>query len=347
VSGGAGQDQAGRYARQTLLFPHGAADQARLARARLLVLGLGALGSTLADLLVRAGVGFVRLVDRDVVELSNLHRQALYDEADAREGRPKAIAAADRLSAVNVGVQLEPLAVDFDADNAESLLTDVDLALDATDNFEARYLLNEAAVKLGRSWIYSAVVGSYGATTTIRPGQSPCLRCVFPVQPAPGSTPTCETAGILGPIAALIGSIAAAEALKLLIGAEQHLRPGLLWADLWAGSFQTTPLPALRADCPVCQRHRFELLDRPAARSTASLCGRNAVQVRPSVRRAVDLPALAARLAPIGEVRCGAHLLRFRAGDHELTVFPDGRAIVRGTEDPATARQIYARYIGA
>ena len=336
-----------RYARQTLLFPRGADDQSRLRDARLLVLGVGALGSVMADLLVRAGVGFVRLVDRDLVELSNLHRQVLYDEADASAGRPKALAAADRLRVVNADVSLEPRVLDFDADNAEALLTDVHLALDATDNFEARYLLNEAAVKLGRPWIYRAVVGSYGATMTVRPGRTPCLRCVFPVQPAPGSTPTCETAGILGPVAGLVGSVVAAEALKLLIGADEALRAGLLWADVWTGSFQTTPLSAPRPDCPVCQRRHFDLLERPAARGTASLCGRNAVQVRPAVRQSLDLSALAARLAPLGDVRGSEHLVRLRVGQHELSVFPDGRAIVRGTEDPALARQLYARYVGA
>lgn len=335
-----------RYARQTLFFPNGAADQERLRRARVAVVGCGALGTIIAPFLVRAGVGFLRIIDRDFVDLTNLQRQALFDEEDIRANLPKAVAAARKLALANSEVAIEPVTADFDADNAERLLADVDLVMDATDNFEARYVINEVCVKHSRPWIYSAAVASYGVTMTIRPNQTPCLRCLFPVAPAPGTAETCETVGVIGPICGVIGSLAAAEALKLLIGAEDRLRVGLLWVDVWSGSFQLTPFATPVADCAVCQRGRFERLERGASGLTAALCGRGAVQVRPADGREVKLSEIAARLQASGQVLVNEYLLRFRAEDFELTLFPDARAIIKGTDDPARARSIYARYIG-
>lgn len=334
-----------RYARQTLFFPNGAADQARLTRARVALVGCGALGTNLADLLTRAGVGFLRLIDRDYVELSNLQRQVLFDEQDLRENLPKVVAAARKLAVVNSEVQVQPLANDFNADNAERLLADVDLILDATDNFEARYLINDLSVRLGKPWIYCAAVGSYGVTMNVLPGQSACLRCVFPVAPTAGTVDTCDTVGVLGPIAAIMASFAATEALKLLIGANNRLRPGLLWIDVWHNTIQSTPLAGPTADCPTCQQRRFEFLEAAAGR-TATLCGRDSVQVRPGRPQEVNLEELGQRLRGLGETSWNDYLLRFRVDDYELTLFPDGRAIVKGTDDPTVARGLYARYIG-
>ena len=336
---------ADRYSRQTLFFPNGAADQERLARARVALVGCGALGTNLAGLLARAGVGFLRLIDRDFVELSNLQRQVLFDEEDVRQNLPKVVAAARKLAAINSEVQVEPLANDFNADNGERLLVDVDLILDATDNFEARYLINDLCVRYGKPWIYCAAVGSYGVTMNVRPGQTPCLRCVFPVAPAAGAVDTCDTSGVLGPITSIMASFAAAEALKLLIGADERLRQGLLWIDIWHNSLQSTPLVGPTADCPTCQQRRFDFLESPGGR-TASLCGRDSVQVRPARPQDVRLEELGQRLQAVGETSWNDYLLRFKVDGYELTLFPDGRAIVKGTDDPSVARGLYARYIG-
>lgn len=335
-----------RYSRQEIFFPHGEVDQERLRRARVALVGCGALGTVIAGLLVRAGVGFLRVIDRDFVELSNLQRQTLFDQMDVRDSLPKAVAAARKLALVNADVEVEGRAVDFDPDNAEQLLGDVDLVMDGTDNFEARYLLNDVCVKAGRAWIYSAVVAGYGVTLTIRPGRTPCVRCVFPHQPPPGTTPTCDTAGVIGPIGGVIGSLAAAEALKLLIGAEDRLRAGLLWVDVWNNTFQTTLLLEPVAECPTCQLGRYEFLESGPGGGSATLCGRSAVQVRPRAPRQVRFDQLGARLRAVGRVSWNPHLLKLVVEGYEITLFPDARAIVKGTEDPAVARGLYARYIG-
>jgi molybdopterin-synthase adenylyltransferase len=335
-----------RYSRQTIFFPDGDADQQRLGKSRVALVGCGALGTVIAGLLVRAGVDFLRIVDRDVVELSNLQRQTLFDEADVRAGLPKAIAAARKLSAANSDVIVEPRPVDFDADNAGRLLGDVDLVLDATDNFEARYLINDLCVRDNRPWIYSAIVAGYGVTMTIRPHRTPCLRCVFPAAPPPGTTATCDTAGVIGPIGGVIGSIASAEALKLLIGADDKLRTGLLWCDVWNNIYQSTPLTEPAPDCPACRLGQLEYLAAGGGQ-TAALCGRDAVQVRPGGRSEVRFDELAERLKAVGQVSWNPYLLRLAVDAFELTLFPDGRAIVKGTADPAVARSVYARYIGA
>jgi molybdopterin-synthase adenylyltransferase len=335
-----------RYSRQEIFFPNGEADQESLRRARVALVGCGALGTVIAGLLVRAGVGFLRIVDRDFVELSNLQRQTLFDEQDVRDALPKAVAAARKLALVNAEVEVEGQAVDFDADNAVRLLGDVDLVMDGTDNFETRYLINDACVKAGRPWIYNAVVAGYGVTMTIRPHRAPCVRCVFPHQPPPGTTATCDTAGVIGPIGGVIGSLAVAEAIKLLIGAEDRLRAGLLWVDVWSNSFQTTPLTEPVADCPTCQLGRYEYLEAAPGAGTATLCGRSAVQVRPRAPRQVRFDELGPRLEAVGRVTWNDYLLRLAVDGYEITLFPDARAIVKGTEDSAAARSLYARYIG-
>lgn len=336
-----------RYSRQTLFSGIGVAGQERLNQARVLIVGCGALGSVLANSLARAGVGYLRLVDRDFVEGNNLQRQVLYDEHDALEGLPKAIAAEHALRRINSLITIDAHVSDVTPDSIEALLDGIDVVLDGTDNFETRYLLNDACVKAGIPWIYSGVIAAYGVTMTVLPGDTACLRCVFPERPLPGTTPTCDTAGVLNGIVGVITGMAATEALKLLVGSDRLVR-GLTWVDLWENTFERVELPRM-ADCPTCGLGQYEYLDAPLDESGVSLCGRNAVQVRPpqGTTAALDLNALAERLRPAGEVASNDFLLRLRVDGYEVTVFPDARAIIKGTDDPTVARTIYARYVGA
>jgi len=344
VVGGPGAD---RYSRQVLFAGISQSGQQALGRARVALVGVGALGTVLASELVRAGVGALRLIDRDYVDWTNLQRQSLYDESDAEAALPKALAAAEKLRRANSSVQLDPIVDDLTADNAEWLLAEHDLVLDGADNFATRYLVNDVCVKRDIPWVYAAVVASYGVVMPIIPHNTPCLRCVFVAPPAPGTTATCDTAGVISPAVGVIASLAAAEALKLLVGAREALSRGLTWVDVWNNSFQRTPLGGPVADCPTCGQGRFEFLQAERGSGAATLCGRDAVQVRPAQPLQVPLAALAERLRPLGEVRHNAHVLRFITPPHELTVFPDGRTIVKGTSDPAVARSLVARYIGS
>jgi adenylyltransferase/sulfurtransferase len=336
-----------RYTRQTLFAGLGRAGQERLIRSRVLIAGCGALGSVLANSLARAGVGYLRLVDRDFVEGNNLQRQVLYDEHDALEGLPKAIAAKQALGRINSLVTVDAHVADITSDSIEPLLDGIDVVLDGSDNFEVRYLLNDACVKAGIPWIYSGVIAAYGVTMTILPGETACLRCVFPDRPLPGTTPTCDTAGVLNGIVGVITGMASTEAIKLLAGSDRLVR-GLTWIDLWENTFERVELPRM-PDCPTCGLGHYEYLDAPLDESGVSLCGRNAVQVRPpqGTAAALDLGALADRLRPAGEVASNEFLQRLRVDGYEVTVFPDARAIIKGTDDPAVARTIYARYVGA
>ena len=335
-----------RYARQ-IIFPEiGYAGQARLLASRVTLVGCGALGTVIANVLARAGVGFLRIVDRDYVELSNLQRQVLFDEDDARDGAPKAVAAVAKLQRINSTIAYEAVVSDFGPDNAERLIRDVDLVLDGVDNFEVRYVVNDACVKLGKPWVYAAAIASYGVVMPIVPGQTACLRCIFADPPPAGSVDTCDTAGVLGPVPGVIANVASAEALKLLVGAADAISRGLLWIDCWFNTVQRTPIEAPVPDCPTCQQRHFEFLERDSAAPAATLCGRDAVQVRPTSPGEINLPALAGRLEAVGEVRQNPHLVRLVVPPHELTIFRDGRAIVKGTSDPAVARGLYARYVG-
>ena len=340
-----------RYSRQTLFAGIGAAGQERLARARVLIVGCGALGTGLANLLARAGVGYLRIADRDFVEANNLQRQNLFEEDDAAQGMPKAVAAAQRIARINGDVTVDPQVTDVTAENVEDLLDGMDLALDGTDNFETRYLLNDACVKLNIPWIYSGVIAAYGVSMPILPHDTACLRCVFPTRPLPGTTPTCDTAGVLNGIVSVITGMTATEAVKLLVGATDRVARGMTWVDLWENTHESIELPR-QPDCPACGRGEYAYLDAALDEGGVSLCGRNAVQVRPTARDSahgdtLDLAALAARLSPIGEVASNGFLLRLRVDGYEVTVFPDARAIIKGTDDPATARTVYARYVGA
>ncbi len=337
-----------RYSRQVRYPALGEAGQRKLMAARVTICGCGALGTVLANHLVRAGVGRVRIVDRDFIEVHNLQRQILFDEDDVAANLPKAEAAARKLRRINSAVEVEAVVADIDHTNILALVGDADLILDGTDNFETRYLINDAAVKLGKPWIFGGVLGSEGQTMTIRPGLTPCLRCVVETSPPPGMTPTCETAGVLGPAVAVIASFEAVEAIKLLSGATDALNDELIMVDVWDWSFRRLKIANLlgKVDCPCCGRREFEWLDGALGSHTTTLCGRNAVQI--AVRRAepLDFAAMAASLAPLGEVRRNAFMLRFAADGHEFTVFPDGRAIIKGTNDVAKARSLYAQFVG-
>ncbi len=332
-----------RYSRQSRFAPLAQGGQERLAAARVAVVGLGALGSLQAELLARAGVGMLRLIDRDFVELSNLQRQMLYDEADAAEALPKAIAAARRLTRVNSTIQIEPLVEDLSPLNVDELLEGVDLILDATDNFETRYLINDFAVRGGIPWIYGAAVGSYGVKLAIVPGLTACFRCVYP-EPPRGAQPTCETEGVLGPVTAAIASLQAGDALKILAQGRASVTARMTTIDVWTGRIRQTLPPARDPDCPCCAHGEYPYLDGKH-RAPISLCGRNAVQIHER-SRPVNLEELAVRLKDLAEVRVNEFALRAAVDPYELTVFPDGRAIIKGTTDTGVARSVYARYVG-
>jgi adenylyltransferase/sulfurtransferase len=334
-----------RYAKQLLFRPVGREGQERLRRSRVTIVGLGALGSVLANHLARAGVGFLRLCDRDFVELDNLQRQVLYDEEDVRAALPKAAAAAAKLARINSEVVLDPRVTDVGHANAEELARDVDLVLDGTDNFETRFVLNDACVKLGRPWVYGGCVGSYGMAMAVLPGEGPCFACLLGERPAPGTSPTCDTAGVLNTAVAVVASLQANEALKILLGKREALAGGLQTLDLWSNTFQVVRVPR-SASCEVCAGRKFRHLEGAPSGAT-SLCGRNAVQVSPAPGARLDLAEAERRLAPLGAVRRNAYLLKFAADGCELTIFPDARAIIQGTEDLARARSLYARYVGS
>ena len=331
-----------RYSRQIRFRGIGEAGQQRLLDARVALVGCGALGSFQAGALARAGVGFLRIIDRDYVELSNLQRQWLFDECDAEQGLPKAVAAARKIAAIHRDARVEAVVDDLTASNVEDLLDGIDLILDGTDNFETRYLINDYAVSRGRPWIYGAAVGSYGITMAVVPARTACLRCVYPDPPA-GAQPTCETAGVLGPVTALVASLQVSEAMKILCGAGPSRK--ITSVDVWSGEVRQVAQPEPSDECPACGRREFPAL-HAGSRAPVSLCGHNAVQIHER-RRPLDLRDLASRLEPLGEVRANEFALRFQAEPYLLTIFPDGRAIIKGTTDVGVARSLYARYIGA
>lgn len=337
-----------RYSRQRLFAPIGEAGQARLAAAHVVIIGCGALGAMQAETLGRAGVGRLTLIDRDFVEESNLQRQIMFEETDARERLPKAVAAARRIHRVNSEIRVEATVADVNFENIEDLIAGADLVMDGTDNFETRYLINDACVKAATPWIYGAAVGSYGLTMTILPAETPCLRCVLPDLPDPASGPTCDTAGVILPIIAVIASIQCAEAMKLLTDQRDHLHGSLLRIDVWDLQLKRLPLSDYgeRAACPACGKREFEFLKGAGRQVTTTLCGRNAVQIGRSGARRVDFAQLAERLKSAGDVAYNDFLLRFRVDGYDITVFRDARSIIRGTQDPAIARGLYARYIG-
>lgn len=335
-----------RYSRQTLFGAIGQHGQERLRQARVAIVGCGALGSSLAEQLARAGVGYLRLIDRDFVEASNLQRQTLYTEEDARQSLPKAVAAKGHLEHINREVTIEAVIRDVDHRNAEDLLTGVDLLLDGADNFALRLLVNDVAVKHRLPWIYGACVGAYGTMLVIRPGVTPCFRCLFD-GPEDGPAETCDTVGVLGPAIQFVTAHQAMEALKLLTGNVDALHGKLLGADLWAGTHQAINVGSFDAfpDCPCCKGGSYDALRGGMGSRTARLCGRDAVQITPPEPRRLDLASLADRLRPLGAVQANPFLIRFTHDDVTLSVFSDGRAIVHGTDDPSRARSLYDRFI--
>jgi adenylyltransferase/sulfurtransferase len=337
-----------RYSRQTRFPPIGPEGQTRLAAGRVAIVGCGALGSVVALALVRAGVGFLRLIDRDVPERSNLPRQVLFDEADVAAGLPKAVAAARHLRAINSAAEIEPVVADLTAANVAGLLAGCDIVVDGTDNFEARFLVNEWCCRHGLPWVHGGAIGAEGRVLAILPGRTACLRCLVPEPPAPGSLPTCDTAGIIGPAAIVVGAVEAVEAIKLLVGAYDKAASRMLVCDLWDNVWRTVDLTAL-ADhgCPTCRGGEYPWLEGRLGGRPTPLCGREAVQVTPATA-AVDLSTLAARLAGVGSVTANPWIVRAQVEPGiELAVFTDGRAIVSGTRDEARARGIVSKYVGS
>jgi molybdopterin/thiamine biosynthesis adenylyltransferase len=338
-----------RYRKQVLFAEVGEAGQRRICAARVLIVGCGALGSVLAETVVRAGVGFVRLVDRDFVEITNLQRQVLYDEDDVAAQMPKAVAASRKLGQINSTVTIESHVADVDHTNILDLARGVDLILDGTDNFEVRFLINDAALELGIPWVNGGCVGSHGQVMAIVPGVTPCLRCLMEGVPDPGTTDTCDTAGVLGPAIQVVASLQVVEAMKILLG--KPIESALTIIDVWDLSLRRLKLGDLaeRTNCPACQGgERRWLRGESTSRSTV-LCGRNAVQVTPPAQMTLPLEELAARLKVSGTVTANPFLVRLDVAEAgcEITVFRDGRAIIKGTEDLATARTLYARYVGS
>ncbi len=333
-----------RYSRQLLFSGIGAKGQRSLAIARVAIVGCGATGSALASLLARAGVGTIRIIDRDFVEPSNLQRQSLFDESDAAESLPKAIAAARKIAAFNSQIVVDPHVADLTPSNIAALLEGMQLILDGTDNFETRYLINDFAVQQSLPWIYTAAVGSYGVTMNIIPDKTACLACIFP-EPPRGMLETCETAGVLNTAVNWAASVAATEAMKLLAGAEEKLRRTLLSFDLWSNRHGEVNAARPRVGCHACGERKFLHLagkDRPQV----TLCGRNSVQIHERART-VDLAEMSRRLKPHGAVRHNDFVLKFWHEPYEMTLFPDGRAIIKGTTDATVARSLYARYVGS
>jgi adenylyltransferase/sulfurtransferase len=331
-----------RYSRQVLFKEIGAEGQGKLLQSRVAIVGCGATGSALASLLARSGVRTLRIIDRDYVEPSNLQRQALFDEADARESLPKAIGAARQIARFNSQIVVEPHVADLSPGNIDSLLRGADLILDGTDNFETRYLINDYAVKNSVAWIYAAAVGSYAVTMNILPGETACLACIFPELPR-GSLETCETAGILNSAVTLVASLSATEALKFLVGARSKMRRTLLSWDVWSNERAELAATERREGCRACQGEFVHLAGEGRAHIT--LCGRNSVQIHERLRP-VDFAELSGRLTPHGRVRHNEFVLKFWRDPYEMTLFPDGRAIIKGTVDAAVARSLYARFIG-
>ncbi len=334
-----------KYSRQVLFSGIGASGQQRLLASSAVIVGCGAIGAATAGLLARAGVGHLRLIDRDFVEPSNLQRQTLFEESDARDSLPKALAAERRLRAINSDIRIEGIVADLNPKNVEELLNGFPLILDGTDNFETRFLLNDFAVQRSTPWVYAAAVSSYGVTLTILPGRTACLACLMDSAAGTGLEDTCDTIGVLGPVVNLIASLQSAEALKLLSGQESALHGRLISSDVWSGRFQSV-VPERNTNCRACARRDFTYL-QGEAQPHITMCGRDSVQIHERAR-VLDLPALEKHLAAtVSGIRQNGFLLRFTVPPHEITVFPDGRALIKGTTDPAVARSLYAKYIGS
>lgn len=335
-----------RYARQIILPEVGKDSQERLAAGRVAVVGCGALGTVVCNHLVRAGVGFVRIIDRDIVELNNLQRQILFDEGDVAQGLPKAVAAARKLSRVNGQVTVEACVADVNPRNVEEMIRDVDLVLDGTDNFETRFLLNDACIKHRVPWIYAGVISTYGMTMTILPNATPCLRCLMPEMPPAGDVPTCDTVGVLSTAVDLVASLQATEALKLLMGRAEELHRQLIFVNAWTAELKRLDVKKGASACPACNESRYDFLEAKEGSIASRLCGKGALQIQLRSAGLIRLADLASRLRSAGQVAVNEYMLRFQVAPYEILVFPDGRVILKGTDDEALARTLCARYIG-
>ncbi len=340
-----------RYSRQMLFESVGEEGQRKLLDSRVLLVGCGALGSVLASTLGRAGVGFIRIADRDFIEENNLQRQVLFDEGDIEAGLPKAEAARAKLSRINSKIEVEAVVADVNPGNIEALAKDVDLLLDGTDNFETRFLINDLSVKSGKPWVYGACIGAAGLVMPVIPNETPCLRCVFENAPPPEMNPTCDTAGVIAPIVSIVASFQSVEALKLLMGRREDVTRRLLNIDAWTGHVLAVNVQKAyeQGNCPCCKQKKFDFLTGTASSSTTTLCGRDAVQITPPPGQSVNLEQIAEKLTAVAAAppMVNRFMLKAAVGGHELTVFPDGRAIIRGTNRPDEARTIYAKYVGA
>ena len=335
-----------RYARQILFPGIGEAGQQKLLKSKVVIVGCGALGTVIANTLARAGVGHLVIADRDFIELNNLQRQILFDEDDIALGLPKAVAAAQKLRRINSSIRIESAVTDVNFGNIESLIRDADVVLDGTDNFETRYLINDACLKNDIPWIYGGVIAGRGVSMTILPHRTPCLRCVFAEIHPPGVKATCDTVGVLGPIVGVIASIESAEAMKLLTG-QGRLNEGLIAINLWENSFEMIAVPERTGNCPACGRGDYEFLTAREGIQATTLCGHNAIQISLRSAARIDFSELARRLAPVGEVSFNEFMLQLKADGHEMTLFPDARAIIKGTTNESLAKTLYAKYVGA
>jgi len=336
-----------RYSRQMLFAPIGIAGQRRLKQASVTLVGCGALGGALANLLVRAGVGALRIVDRDFIELNNLQRQTLFDEHDIAQNLPKAEAAARKLRKINSAVEIEGIVGDVNPGNIVAHCGDADLLLDGTDNLETRYLVNDFAVQQSIPWVFGACLAAEGLVLPILPHQGPCLRCVWEEPPPPGATPTCNTVGILAATVNVVASLAATEAMKILTGHERDLNLRLLAIDVWAGRMRAVNVQSAfdAGNCPCCKQGRYDFLTGDTA-ATTTLGGRDAVQIPAGGDVQISFKAIAARLPAQAHAKFNEFMLRFNVESYSVTLFADGRAIIQGTSDPTVARGVYAKYVG-
>lgn len=339
------QETMQRYSRQIAFDPIGKSGQEKLLASRAAIVGMGALGTVAANHLCRSGVGFLRLIDRDFVEISNLQRQMLYDETDAAAGVPKAIAACAQLSKANAQITLEPIVADVNSSNIERLIGDVDIILDGSDNHEVRHLINEACFKLKKPWVYGGAIAGIGAAMNILFGEGPCLKCLSPQMPPPGSHPTCSSAGILSMATGIIASFEAAEAIKILIGAKEAISRKYLSVDIWNNAIEYIDV-VRNPDCPLCGQGRFELLGKNMDSDTTTLCGQDAIQIIPRANAKIDLAAIAQKLAKSGKVDCTQFILHYEGASAAFSLFPDGRAIIKNIRDGAEAKGVYAEYVG-
>jgi adenylyltransferase/sulfurtransferase len=346
-----------RYNRQMLWPQIGIEGQKKLKASKVLLVGCGALGTVLGNLLARAGVGHLTIVDRDFIEITNLQRQILFDHDDIEQNLPKSVAAQKKIARINPEVTVDAVVADINHTNIEQYAAGKDLLLDGTDNFETRFLINDVSIKHNIPWIYGAVISAMGLAMNIQPGKSPCLRCIFETMPPPGMNPTCDTAGVLGPAVSVVSSWQAMEALKLLTGNLADLSPFLFSFDLWDNRFQQLNVKKARdiADCPCCKHHNYEYLSGKFASAVTSLCGRNAIQISLGNATKIDFDHVASNLRNVGKASFNKFMLKCpiaegdgeRRKEYELTLFADGRAILKGTNDASVARALYSKYVGA